>query len=173
VEENPRVEASSTETLAQRVNRHPQTARAQVADQNPLVDALLATDQPEQLVPPSAKETYVWSWIRVFEQIAINVLTVLILAVGGAGFALVYQRIFRYVVVPEHLLQAVLFAAVGSLITVVVIIALIAALIYRSLQKNPMPFFFAFLGLALGSAFLNWSKTQQNPMNHPSKPSKG
>ena len=55
----------------------------------------------------SPGERYAWSWIRIWEQVTTNVLTVVVLAALGALFALIVQHFFNFIVVPTNLLEGV------------------------------------------------------------------
>lgn len=94
----------------------------------------------------SPDERYAWSWIRIWEQVTINVLTVVILAIGGAVFALIYQHLFNFIIVPTNLLLAVVFTSTGVLVTV----ALLALGMYLYMRKHPIAATFALAALLLG-----------------------
>lgn len=49
-----------------------------------------------QLLPLSTKESYAWSWLRIWEQVTTNVLTVAVLAIAGGVGTLLYQHVFHF-----------------------------------------------------------------------------
>lgn len=87
---------------------------------------------------------YVWSNVRVAEQVTINVLTwgaLAILAGVLAGLGIVAQLLTHYIVVPTHILIAIAFIGIGIALT----LGVSFGVFYLYLRKHPE--------LALGLAF--------------------
>ncbi len=112
-------------------------------------------DKSEQQALQQA--AYTLSWMRIWEQVIINVLSAMALtalSVGGALLLLLYQRLTSYIVVPTNVLIAVLFLSLGALVMLVVI-ALVAYLTFEVSMRRSRPFAYALMlgliGYALAS----------------------
>jgi cation transport ATPase len=98
-------------------------------------------------MPQIAAHSYVWSWIRIWEQVTTNVLTLIIAAGGGSLVVQVYQNVFHHIVLPADLLTGIIFASLGVLFAM----AAIAGLVYLYMRKHPLAAVLALVALALGT----------------------
>lgn len=106
---------------------------------------------------------YEWSNTRIREQVTINVLSAVILALltafvafAGSSLGLLMQHVFDYIVVPTHLLSAIVFISLGIVITLL----LVMGAGYLLMRKYPALFAGVLLG-ALFGLFLTKSDARQ------------
>jgi hypothetical protein len=72
-----------------------------------------------------------------------------ILAPIPAGLGLLFQAVSHYIVVPSHVLAAIVFVGVGMLLTVLIL----ALLVYLVMRKHPLLIFGALFGAAMFGGF--------------------
>jgi hypothetical protein len=102
--------------------------------------------QEHLLAQLSERESYAWSWIRIWEQVTVNLLSAVILALGGAVGLRVFQSLADVVIVPGQWLDLIIYAALG----VALLVGVLALLAYLFMRRHPLAALLAILSLMVG-----------------------
>lgn len=122
------------------------------------------------VTPPEVE--YTWSNVRVAEQVAINVITWLVLAILAAivaSLGLFVQWLSHYIVVPTNILVAVVCIGLGVVLTLGILIG--TAYLYVSIHPEAVLGILG--GLLVAAIFISWrngslAKTVQHVMEQAS-----
>jgi hypothetical protein len=102
--------------------------------------------QEHLLARLSERESYAWSWIRIWEQVTINLLSAIILALGGAVGLHVFQSLADVVIVPGQWLDLIIYAALG----VALLVGILALLAYLFMRRHPLAALLTLMSLLIG-----------------------
>jgi hypothetical protein len=128
-------------------------------------------------VPSAEQLPYAWNWVRIWEQVAVNVLTVVVLAILSGLVSLcvlLYQWVSAAVFVPTRLLQGIALVGLSTLLVLLVLALAVYLYVRITLRRNPalaMALAVAALGGVLFLAFAGKGRAALEKMTSGSQAS--